>query len=660
MANKPPGGIGRDADRFGGSDEYGDADRMQVTTFQTGSPSAKLRILATSDLHVHLYPYDYYADRQAHAYGLARTATLIERLRAQSRNSLLFDNGDFLQGSPLGDLAEVTRRGGKGGLHPAIAAMNVLGYDAVALGNHEFNYGLDYLAEALSGAEFPVLCANAVRQRGATPQQDVPFRPPHAILERQVVDEEGQSHPIRIGVIGLLPPQIMRWDRGLLQDQIKTRCMIETAAALVPLLRAAGADLVIVLAHTGISGEPPAPGMENAAIPLARIEGVDAIVTGHSHLVFPSSCFAGIPGVDPARGTIMGKPAVMPGFWGSHLGVIDLLLHHRDGRWQVQRSRSRAMPVARRDTEGRIIPLVESDPRVLAAAGPGHHATLDSLRREVARTQRPLHSYFALVGNSAAVQLVCRAQQAHVREQLAGTEHAGLPVLSAAAPFKAGGRAGPDNYTDVAPGGIALRNLADLYSFPNTICAVRITGAELHEWLERSASIFCQITPGRNDQPLLNPDIPGYTFDIVMGVTYEIDLSRPARYDAWGRPVRKGASRIRELRFQGRPVAINSEFIVATNSYRVASCHFLTARDRSPVVYEAATTNREILLRYFQQGHSIDPPPSQNWRFTPLNDTSVLFDTSPLAQGHLGDLTNLKPEPVGHSPGGFARFRLHV
>ncbi|MFV0492634.1 MAG: bifunctional 2',3'-cyclic-nucleotide 2'-phosphodiesterase/3'-nucleotidase [Pseudorhodobacter sp.] len=629
-------------------------------TFQTGSPLARLRILATTDLHAHLYPYDYYADREAPAYGLARTATLIERMRVQSPNTLLFDNGDFLQGSPLGDFAELTRQNDKDGLHPAIAAMNILDYDAVALGNHEFNYGLDYLSEVLSGARFPVLCANAVRKRAATPQQDVPFCPPHAILNRNLFDEEGLRHQIRIGVIGLLPPQITSWDRACLHGQIETRCMIEMAAALVPELRAAGADLVIVLAHTGISGENPIPGMENAAIPLARIDGVDAVVAGHSHLVFPSPGFNGITDVDADHGTIAGKPAVMPGFWGSHLGVIDLLLNRRNGRWRVQASRSEAIPVAQREENGRIVPLVKNHAGILAAAGPHHRATLNSLRREVAHTQHPLHSYFALVGNSAAVQLVCHAQQAHVCDRLAGTEHAGLAILSAAAPFKAGGRAGPENYTAVAPGGIALRNLVDLYSFPNTICAVRITGAELREWLERSASIFRQVTPGQNDQPLLNPDFPGYNFDIIMGITYEIDLSQPARYDASGVLIRRGKTRIRKLCFQGRPLDRKSEFIVATNNHRVDSSGFLTTHDRSRVIYESTITNREILLRYFQQGHDIDPPPPANWRFTPLNHTSVLFDTSPLAQGHLDDLPDLKPEPVGHSPEGFARFRLHV
>ena len=256
---------------------------------------AHLRIMETTDIHVHVLPYDYYADEAVDTLGLARTASLIEAVRAESTNSLLLDNGDLYQGNPMGDFIAY-ERGVEGQLHPVTKAMNALGFDASTLGNHEFNYGLDFLAGCLAGAEFPFVSANVVTKAGATPDQDETLVPPYVILDRTLTDGAGEEHPIRIGVIGFAPPQIVEWDRKNLEGRVTARDIVETAEAWVPKMRAEGAQLVVALCHSGIGEAEHVPMQENAAIPLAGVEGIDVVLTGHQHLVFPGEDYAGTPG----------------------------------------------------------------------------------------------------------------------------------------------------------------------------------------------------------------------------------------------------------------------------------------------------------------------------------------------------------------------------
>lgn len=319
---------------------------------------AHLRILSTTDLHVHVHAYDYYADRPNHTMGLARTASIIAGIRAEATNTLTVDNGDYLQGNPMGDFIAYSRGMAEGDLHPVIAAMNAVGYDAGTLGNHEFNYGMTFLERVNARAEFPIVCANFARSLGATPRQDDLYLPPWVILERTLTDGAGATHPIRIGLIGFVPPQIMQWDRGHLEGSYAARDILEAAAAWVPELREAGADIVVALAHTGISASPAAAMMENAALHLGAVEGIDAIVAGHSHRVWPSGDFSGA-GLDQATGTLMGKPGVMAGFWGSHLGLIDLMLERDGGGWRIAGHECATRPIYRRNEDRSIAPLAE-------------------------------------------------------------------------------------------------------------------------------------------------------------------------------------------------------------------------------------------------------------------------------------------------------------
>ena len=319
-----------------------------------------LRLLATSDLHAHLLPYDYFTARRASGIGLARLSDLIAQAREDAPNSMLFDNGDTLQGTPLADTTLV-RILPSGGTNPMITAMNALGFDAGTLGNHDFDFGLDYLETSLDAADFPVTLANVHRPDGA------PFQAPRLMLKRAVSDGAGGTHTLRVGVTGALPPQVAAWSRRIVEGRLVFEDITTTVAAQVAALRADGADIVVVLAHSGLGHAAPAHGAENVARHLATLDGVDAIVAGHTHDL--AALEAG-PGF---------APVVQPAAYGTHLGVIDMVLDPPNGanHWAVDVSQAAnlATPVRPRRQGGALRRLLGRFPALRHEVAHAHRTT---------------------------------------------------------------------------------------------------------------------------------------------------------------------------------------------------------------------------------------------------------------------------------------------
>ena len=598
----------------------------------------KLRILGTTDLHMNLLAWDYYQDKATEEYGLARTATLIKAARAETRNTLLFDNGDLLQGNPLGDYMARVKPLQPGQVHPAYTVMNALRYDAANVGNHEFNYGLPFLRGALAGAAFPYVNANVLIDEGT--DKGKPAFTPYVILERRFTDETGIEQRLKIGVIGFVPPQIMQWDLLNLKGRVTLRDIPQTARELVPKMRAAGADVVVVLAHSGFEFGQTVFFAENTVARLAEVPGVDAIVFGHSHGEFPGRFFNRHPLVNLARGTINGVPAVMAGFWGSHLGVIDLLLERSSGGWKTVDARAELRPVY--DRSARKV-LAESDPAIADLVRSEHEGTLAAMRATVAQSLSPIHSFFAQVADDPSVQLVSLAQLAYGQRALAGTPHAGLPLLSAAAPFKSGGRGGVGNYTDIPAGPLAMRNVADLYVYANTVNIVRLSGAQVREWLEMSAIAFNRIDPaGAPEQELINTGIPSFNFDTLDGVSYRIDVTQPARYERSGKLVAPDARRIIDLRFKGQPIEEAAFFAVVTNNYRASGGGAFPGLDGNNVILSAPDENREALLQYLQATGRVEAAADGNWRIQPVPGVKLRFVSSAAAVVHLPRYPQIK------------------
>ncbi len=583
-----------------------------------------LRVMETTDIHMNLLDYDYYQDKGTDQFGLARAVTLLKAARAEAKNSLFFDNGDLLQGNPMGDLVARVQPLAQGAVHPAYKVMNQLGYDAGNIGNHEFNYGLPFLRQALAGAAFPYVNANVyVDEKAGGPDAGKNAFTPYLILDREVTDEAGKAHKLKVGVVGFVPPQIMQWDRANLDGRVTTREIVETARKFVPEIRSKGAQLVVAIPHSGFENGETAGSSENAVAGLAEVPGIDVILFGHAHAEFPGKQFAGFPKVDLAKGTINGVPAVMPGRWGDHLGIVDLVLDDASGAWKVIDSKAAIRPIFDRAAKKS---LVEADPMVMAAVGDEHKATLAYVRGKVTETTAPIYSYFAQVADDPSVQVVSLAQTAYVKTAVQGTDYERYPILSAAAPFKAGGRQGWGYYTDIPAGPVAIKNVADLYIYPNTLKAVLITGAQVRDWLEMSAGQFRQIDPkGAADQNVINDDFRSYNFDVIDGVTYEIDVTEPPKYDPNGKPVNPGANRIKNLAFAGKPIDDAARFIVVTNNYRAYGGGNFPGIDASKVIIDAPEENREALVQYFTANPTFNPAADGNWRIRPVAGISLRF-----------------------------------
>jgi 2',3'-cyclic-nucleotide 2'-phosphodiesterase/3'-nucleotidase len=582
---------------------------------------ANVAILETTDVHSNVLSYDYYKLKPDDSLGYERTATLIRRARVEFANNFLFDSGDTIQGSVLADYQAMVKPVACDQELAIYKAMDALGYDGGTAGNHEFNYGLGFLSQVTgtpmnvdgghsnhcAGPHFPLVLANVYSARDGAPI----FKPWTIVtktIEAYTQDGSKLSVPLRIGIIGFTPPPIMQWDKQKLDGKVTVSGVVEAAKKYLPQLQAQHPDLIVAILHGGLDTSPYTPQMENGGWYLAGVPGIDVLLLGHSHTEFPGPHYVGMKNVDAKRGFVRTVPAVMGGFFGKDLGVIQLVLDRKDGRWMIDynETHSEVRPICAEKNQ-----CVPADPEIAPLVQQAHEAAIAYVNTPIGDSTLRMSSYFADEGNMTALAPVNAAQADYVRSELPRShpELRDVPVLSAAAAFRTG-FGGPDDYTDVAPGPLTLRSAADLYFYPNTLAAVKTDGAGLKAWLEKSAGRFNRIDPGKTDeQALINTHYVGYNFDQIQGgIHYVIDVSKPA------------GQRITSLTYHDKPVSPTDPFVIVTNNYRASGGGHFPGLDGSSVVLAAPDGTREILAQWLQRHKQIsakDLEPT-SWQFAPL------------------------------------------
>ncbi|WP_160722583.1 bifunctional 2',3'-cyclic-nucleotide 2'-phosphodiesterase/3'-nucleotidase [Bacillus sp. USDA818B3_A] len=625
--------------------------------------TATLRILETTDLHSNIMPYDYYQDTSKDInYGLAKTATLIQQARSEVSNSMLFDAGDLIQGNPLADYVNRIKPLGENDTHPILRAMNYLKYDGGIVGNHEFNYGLDYLDNVLEEAKFPIVNANIYKDDHDTnPDNDVNYFTPYEIKDKKIIDSEGNESTIKVGVIGFAPPQIMQWDKDNLTGKVITKDIVEQANKFIPEMKAKGADVIVAIAHSGCDitseGQEEA---ENAVYDLTKVPAIDAMLFGHAHVNFPGDAsFNGKSNIDNTNGKINGTQAVEAGYWGNNLGVLDLaLVQDEDGKWTVDKANSNSVnrPV-NADTK--------LDQTIVEDVKPEHEGTLAYVRGKIGETEIPMHSYFSRVMDDPSVQIVNNAQIDYVNNwvQTKAPELKGIPVISAAAPFK-GGRGGVGDFTNIEKGELSIKSANDLYLFNNTLKAVKLNGAQVKEWLEMSAAQFKKIDPNtEGNQELLDYDFRPYNYDVFDGIKYQIDITKDARYN-WATGALANPDSHRIINFtmmDGTPIADDQQFIVATNNYRASGGGGFPplVGGGAQVVIDSPYENRQILMDYISDQGTVNPVADNNWKIAPVGGKATLtFNSSPVAKNYLEQTPNVKDLGASTTKAGYETYEL--
>ena len=609
--------------------------------------TATLRILETTDLHSNVLPYDYFKDTAVTNYGLAKTATLIQQARSEADNSMLFDAGDTIQGNPLASYVAKVNKLGPNETHPIYKAMNYLKYDAGIVGNHEFNYGLDYLKDVQEEVQFPIVNANIYADdHDSNPDNDVNYFTPYQIINKTIKDSTGNESTIKVGVIGFAPPQIMQWDKDNLNGKVITKDIVKQANKFIPEMKAAGADVIVAIAHSGCDiAEADKELAENAVYDLTKVAGIDAMLFGHAHVNFPGDAsFTGKTGIDNTKGTINGVQAVEAGFWGNNLGVLDLaLVQDTNGKWIVDKANSKSV-------NRPVTALTASDATIVSDAQAIHEQTLAYVRGKIGTTEIPMHSYFTRVMDDASTQIVNAAQMDYVKKWINtnAPEYKDVPVLSAAAPFK-GGRGGVADYTNIAKGDVTIKSAADLYLFDNTLKAVEITGDQVKRWIEESAKQFNTIDPNKEgNQDLLDYDFRPYNYDVLDGVKYEIDVTKP-----------KGERVVNLKMMDGTPVDPAQKFIVATNNYRAGGSGGLAELKSAKVVVDSPFENRQILMDYISAKGTINPVADNNWKIAPVGGVAkVVFHSAPEAKAYLGQQPDVKDLGASTTKAGYNLFEL--
>ncbi len=609
------------------------ATTVEVRPHIADGARAEMALLETTDLHSNVLSYDYFRLAEDKSIGVERVATLVTDARKQFANTLLFDNGDTIQGTALSDYQAQVNPLACDQVLAMYKVMNELKYDAGGIGNHEFNYGLSFLSQVTgnrfnvdlapaekpipsvgsapcAGPNFPLVLANVLSVKDRQPL----FKP-YVILDRTIkaigADGKPITAPLKVGVIAFTPPKILDWDKRWLNGVVYTDGIKELAEKYVPEMRAKGAELVVAISHGGLDAGPYTPSMENANWHLATVPGIDAMLIGHSHQLFPNAASTmpqfNLPGVDKVKGVVNGTPTVMANFWGKSLGVIQMSLVAKDGKWSVDKSKTlvEARSIQRADKT-----FVDPLPAIAASIAAEHRATIAYVKTPIGRSDFAMTSYFVDVGDTSAIQIVNEAQADYVAKYVKANlpQYAALPVLSTASPFKTGFAGGAD-FTDIAAGDMAINNAADLYLFPNTLYAVKVTGAGLKDWLEAAARRFRQIDPALTTEQSLTSTAPGYTFDMITDIhfSYEIDVTQG------------NGNRIKNLTYRGAPVSPSAEFIVATNNYRASGGGNFPGLDGTKTIIASPDTNRDVLIQFIKTSKVLtrkEHGSARSWRFT--------------------------------------------
>jgi 2',3'-cyclic-nucleotide 2'-phosphodiesterase/3'-nucleotidase len=548
-----------------------------------GPQTYNLTVLGTSDTHGNVYNWDYYKDAEyddsAHNdVGVAKLAALINAIRAdRSITTMVLDAGDTIQGTPLATYyakqEPITETGAK---HPMARAMNVLHYDAVTLGNHEFNYGLPLLNLWIRQLGFPALAANAVDAKTGRPA----FTP--YVIKKVSLGRHAPT--LRVGILGLTNPGVAIWDRANVEGKLEFKDMVATAAKWVPVMRARGADLVLISAHGGDSGTssygPELPNENPAALIAAQVPGIDAILFGHAHQDIPQRF---------VTNTATGAQVLLsePSKWGQRLTRMDFALTRAHGRWSITTKKATTLNTN----------TVTEDPKVLAAVKSQHAKTVAYVNQPVATSTAELSAAESRYKDTPILDYINKVQTDTVTAALAGGEYAALPVLSIAAPF---------SRTALFPAGqVKIKDVAGLYIYDNTLEAVVLTGAEVRAYLEYSAKFFATLAPGAPVDPatISDPAIPDYNYDVLSGVDYDIDISRPV------------GDRITRLQIAGVDVAAGARFVVAVNNYRRSGGGNFPGIVKEQV-YNAQQEIRQLLIDWAQAKGEINPADFfvENWR----------------------------------------------
>ncbi|AWL37849.1 MULTISPECIES: bifunctional metallophosphatase/5'-nucleotidase [Streptomyces] len=556
-----------------------------------GRPSKRysFTVMGTTDLHGNVFNWDYFTDGEFddadhNDVGLAKISTLVNRVRKERgrHNTLLIDAGDTIQGTQLSyyyaKIDPITAR--RGPVHPMARAMNKIGYDAAALGNHEFNYGIPVLRKFEEQCDFPLLGANALDARTLRPA----FAP---YVIKRVRTPYGRD--VRVAVLGLTNPGIAIWDKANVGGKMVFPGLEEQAAKWVPKLRSMGADVVIVSAHSGSSGTSSygdqLPYVENAAGLVAeQVPGIDAILVGHAHAEIPEYV---------VTNKKTGKPVVLsePLKWGQRLTLFDFDLVWEKGRWVVEKVGAQVLNSN----------TVEEDRAVTSLLAGEHRKVVAYVNQVIGTSVAAMSTAEAPWKDEPVIDLINLVQAETVREALAGGEYAGLPVLSQAACFS--------RTASIPAGEVTIKDAAGLYPFENTLEARLLTGAQLKDYLEYSARYYVRTAAGApvDTSKLTNAeDIPDYNYDVVSGVSYDIDIAQPV------------GSRIVGLSFEGAPLDPAAEFVFAVNNYRASGGGNFPHVPGAKQLWADSDEIRNTIIGWVQAKGSVDPAEfaSVDWRLT--------------------------------------------